>query len=101
MSVERTRLKSPLEIEHRPVTPPPTADTPLDGASEARALAKRYMVDAVKLLAGVAFSPDSEAALHTRVVACKQLIDVAGLSPPPPSAPSVIDSGGGNGAGAA
>jgi hypothetical protein len=45
------------------------------------------MVDAVKLLAGVAFSPDSEAALHTRVVAAKQLIDVAGVSPPPPAAP--------------
>jgi hypothetical protein len=57
------------------------------------------MVDAVKLLAGVAFSPDSEAALHTRVVAAKQLIDVAGVSPPPPAAPSLIDSG--NGAGAA
>jgi hypothetical protein len=50
--------------------------------AEARSLAKRYMSDAVRLLAGIAFAPDSEAPLHTRLMAAKQLIEVAGIAPP-------------------
>ena len=80
--------KQPLETDLRPTTPSPSADSPSDGMTEARSLAKRYMTDAVRLLAGVAFAPDSEAALHTRVLAAKQLIEVAGIAPPTPVAPS-------------
>jgi len=35
---------------------------------KARELARRYMPDAVSLLASVAFAPDSEAALHTKML---------------------------------
>jgi hypothetical protein len=67
-----------LETDLRPTTPSPSSDSPSDGMTEARSLAKRYMSDAVRLLAGIAFAPDSEAPLHTRMLACKQLIEVAG-----------------------
>jgi hypothetical protein len=70
-----------LEMDLTPTTPPPSATTPT------RALAKRYMSDAVRLLAGIAFAPDSEAGLHTKMLACKQLIEVAGITPPTPVAP--------------
>jgi hypothetical protein len=84
------------EADLTPVTPTPSFESPSDGMTEARSLAKRYMTDAVRLLAGVAFSPDSQAALHTRVLAAKQLIEVAGIVPPVPAAPSY--EGPGNGA---
>lgn len=77
-----------LETDLRPTTPSPSSDSPSDGMTEARSLAKRYMSDAVRLLAGIAFAPDSEAPLHTRMLACKQLIEVAGIAPPTPVAPS-------------
>jgi hypothetical protein len=76
-----------LETDLTPSTPPPSAQTPTVGVEEARALAKRYMTDAVRLLAGIAFAPDSEAGLHTKMLACKQLIEVAGIAPPTPVAP--------------
>jgi hypothetical protein len=63
--------------------------------TEARSLAKRYMSDAVRLLAGIAFAPDSEAPLHTRMLAAKQLIEVAGVVPPTPVAPSHEGTGDG------
>jgi hypothetical protein len=34
-------------------------------------LARRYLPDAVDLLAGIAFAPDSEAALHTKMPAAR------------------------------
>jgi hypothetical protein len=37
-----------------------------------RAMARRYLPDAVRLLAGIAFAPDSEAALHTKMLAAKR-----------------------------
>jgi hypothetical protein len=91
--------KQPRETDLRVTAPSPSADSPSDGTTEARTLAKRYMVDAVQLLAGVAFSPDSEAALHTRVLAAKQIVEIAGVVPPTPVAPSY--EGAGNGAGSA
>jgi hypothetical protein len=80
--------KQLLETDLRPATPTPSSDSPSDGMAEARSLAKRYMSDAVRLLAGIAFAPDSEAALHTRLMAAKQLIEVAGIVQPTPVAPS-------------
>jgi hypothetical protein len=87
--------KQLLETDLRPTTPTPSADSPLDGMAEGRALAKRYLSDAVRLLAGIAFAPDSEAALHTRMLAAKQLIEVAGIAPPTPVAPSHEGTGNG------
>ena len=86
-----------LETALRPTTPTPSADSPSDGMMEARLLAKRYMSDAVRLLAGIAFAPDSEAPLHTRMLAAKQLIEVAGVVPPTPVAPSYEGSSNGGG----
>ena len=87
--------KQLLETDLRPTTPTPSADSPSDGMMEARSLAKRYMSDAVRLLAGIAFAPDSEAPLHTRLLAAKQLIEVAGIAAPTPTAPSHDGSGDG------
>jgi hypothetical protein len=54
----------------------------------AREEARRYLPDAVRLLAGIAFAPDSEAALHTRMLCAKQLVEIAGVIPQAtPSAP--------------
>jgi hypothetical protein len=61
----------------------------------ARALARRYLPDLVRLLAGIALASDSEAALHTRMLCAKELGTIAGVipqatpvtpTPPPPDA---------------
>jgi hypothetical protein len=49
-----------------------------------RAMARRYLPDAIRLLAGVAFGPDSEAALYTRVLCAKEIVAIAGAIPPRP-----------------
>jgi hypothetical protein len=62
----------------------------------ARALARRYLLDAVDLLAGIALAPDSEAALHTRMMCAKELVAIAGVIPqatPVPPAPRDADGG--------
>ena len=77
-----------------PTTPTPSADNPSDGMTETRALARRYLPDAVRFLAGLAFAKDSEAALHTRFLAAKQIVEIAGVIPPAtPVAPSSEGSG--------
>jgi len=58
--------KPSARIERIP-PPPSTAHAP-DDMEKARELARRYMPDAVSLLASVAFAPDSEAALHTKML---------------------------------
>ena len=45
----------------------------------ARALARRYLPDAARLLAGIAFAPDSEAALHTTMLCAKEIVAIAGV----------------------
>jgi hypothetical protein len=57
----------------------------------ARDMARRYLPDAVHFLAGLALAPDSEAPLHTRMMAAKEIISVAGVIPqaaPEPPAPA-------------
>jgi hypothetical protein len=68
--------------------PTPPAASASDGIAQTRELARRYLPDAVRLLAGIAFGSDSEAALHTKMLAAKQIIDVAAVVPPTPAAPS-------------
>jgi hypothetical protein len=83
-----------------PTTPTPSAESPSDGMTEARSLARRYLPDDVRLLAAIAFGKDTEAGLHTRLLAAKSIIDVAGVIPQAtPTAPSY--EGGGNGGGQA
>jgi hypothetical protein len=74
--------------DRKPTAPTPTADTPLDGTTQGRALAKQYLPDTVRLLAAIALGRDSEAPMHTRMLAAKAIIDVAGVTPPTPTAPS-------------
>jgi hypothetical protein len=52
-----------------------------------RALARRYLPDAVRLFAGIAFAPDSEAALHTRMLCAKEIVAIAGVIPQATPAP--------------
>jgi hypothetical protein len=47
----------------------------------AREQSRRFLPDIVRLLAGIALSPNSEAALHTRMLAAKALMDLAGAIP--------------------
>jgi hypothetical protein len=54
----------------------------------AREMARRYLPDAVSFLAGLAFAPDSEAPLHTKMLATKELVSIAGVPQPTPAAPA-------------
>lgn len=81
-----------------PAAPLPSATSAPDGMERARAMARRYLPDAVHLLAGIALSPDSEAALHTRMLAAKEIRDLAGGIPqtaPPAPQPQDEDGDGG------
>ena len=89
--------------EYVPPPPSPSASRSGDGMETAREEARKYLPNVVKLLASIALSPHSEAALHTRMLAAKQLLDVAGAIPqatpslPMPYEPmhdSVVDGGG-------
>ena len=84
-------MAKPLEpAEQSPSAPKPTAATSFDGIEEGRSLGRQYLPDLVKLLAGIALAPESEASLHTRFLAANALIGVAGVLPQPmPLAPSV------------
>ena len=73
--------------DHVPAAPPPSAASPADGMKDTRAMARRYLPDAIRLLAGVAFGPDSEAALYTRVLCAKEIVAIAGVIPQATPAP--------------
>jgi hypothetical protein len=58
-----------------------------------RALARRYLLNSVRLYASIAYAPDSEAALHTRMLCAKQIDTIAGVIPQPvPAAPQPYDA---------
>jgi hypothetical protein len=64
-----------------PAAPTPAAKSALEGMDSTRVLARRYLPDAVRLLAGIALAPDSEAALHTKMLAAKEIVAIAGAIP--------------------
>jgi hypothetical protein len=70
-----------------PRTPSPSAMTASEGIETTRALARRYLPDAVQLLAGIAFGRDTEAALHTRMLCAKEIVAMAGVIPQPTPTP--------------
>ena len=70
-----------------PAAPLPSAASALEGMENTRALARRYLPDAVRLLAGIAFAPDSEAVLHTRMLCAKEIVAIAGVIPQATPAP--------------
>jgi hypothetical protein len=59
-----------------------------------RALARRYLPDAVRLLAAIAFAPDSEAALHTKMLCAKEIVAMAGVIPQATPAPPPYEGAG-------
>jgi len=80
--------------DHVPAAPPPSAASPADGMKDTRAMARRYLPDAVRLLARVAFAPDSEAALYTRVLCAKEIVAIAGAIPQAAPAPPLHEGAG-------
>jgi hypothetical protein len=96
--VEIYMAKSPFERSNHPQrvpsAPAPSSTSASEGMERARALARRYLPDAARLLAGNAFAPDSEAALHTRMLCAKEIVAIAGVIPQAtPAAPPYEGAG--------
>ena len=88
----------PARAHRVPSAPPPASASAPEGMERARALARSYLPELVRLHAGIALSPDSEAALHTRMLAAKEIRELAGGIPqmaPPARQPHYEDGGGG------
>ena len=80
--------------ESVPAAPAPSAASAADGMERTRALARRYLPDVVRLLAGIAFAPDSEAALHTKMLCAKEIVAIAGVIPQATPAPPPYEGAG-------
>jgi hypothetical protein len=101
--LEIDMAKSPFDRgshpQRLPEAPSPSATSAPEGMERARALARCYLPQLVRLHAGIALAPDSEAALHTRMLAAKEIRELAGgipqTAPPPP--PRDEDGDGGDG----
>jgi hypothetical protein len=78
-----------------PSAPPPSAASAPEGVEKARVLARRFLPDAVNLLAAIALG-GGESAAHTKLLACKQLVEIAGLVPPAIPAPPQPQAEGGD-----
>jgi hypothetical protein len=85
-----TRKPRPSDVEGVPAAPPPSAQSPVQGIEDARSRARRFLPDCIDLPASIALSKDSEAALHTKMLACKELVTIAtgALPQPTPAAPA-------------
>ena len=64
-----------------PAAPAPSSTSAPDGMELARELARRYLPDTVRLLAGIALALDTEAGLHTRMMCARTLVEIAGVIP--------------------
>jgi hypothetical protein len=90
--------KKPSALERVPSAPPPSARTAAEGLEIARNEMRRYLPDFARLLVSISLAPESSAALHTRYLAAKDAIALAGAFPTPiPSLPVPSDQRSGNG----
>ncbi len=79
-------------VSNVPPAPEPLSASPRDGLSSGREDARCYLVNIVRLLAGIALSPESEAAPHTKMMAAKELVTIANLAPQAtPAPPQLLD----------
>ena len=77
-----TLSKHPSHPQQRvPVASKPSAASASEGMNQSQTKARRYMADGVDLWAAVAFAPDSEASLWTRVQCARLIAEVAGAIP--------------------
>jgi hypothetical protein len=77
-----------------PSAPAPIAGSARGGLEQARSEARKYLPNAVRLLAGIAFAETSEASLHTRALCTRQIVEIAGVIPQAsPVAPAPLDDG--------
>jgi hypothetical protein len=83
--------------EKLPRIPAPSSTEPQEVVEDGRTLARRYLVDTVRLLAAVALAKDSEAPLHTRLVAGKEIVAIAGIPQSTPSLPPLPSLDGSDG----
>jgi hypothetical protein len=96
--IDMTKSESERPSSRVPDAPKPSAETPKDGMKVGRELARRYLPNAVRSYAAIAFAPDSEAALHTKVLAINGLVTLAGGIPQAiPAPPPPHDEGDGGG----
>ena len=89
----------PTRPQRVPMAPAPASASASECLERARALARRYLPDLVLLHAGIALAPDSEAALHTRMLCAKEIRELTGGIPqmaPPAPQPRDEDGGGGD-----
>jgi hypothetical protein len=87
--------RKPFDNPQRlPEAPSPSTTSSPDGMGRARALARCYLPDTVRLLAGIAFAPNSEAALHTRMLCAKEIVAIAGVIPQATPAPLPYEGAG-------
>ena len=71
-----------------PKPPPPSAAFPQDGMERAKAIEQRYLPDLALMNAGIALGDHADASLHTRMMAGKELREIAmGVPPTVPLAP--------------
>jgi hypothetical protein len=84
MAKHRFERPNPQRI---PLPPAPSSISAPDGMERAREEARRYLLDTVRLFAGIALAPDSEAALHTRMLCAKEIVAIAGVIPQATPAP--------------
>ena len=83
----RTPFERSNHPQRLPAAPAPSSTSASEGMERARALARRYLPEAARLLAGIAFASDSEAALHTRMLCAKEIVAIASVIPQATPAP--------------
>lgn len=88
-----TRTKPGLHRVELPRAPTPSALSARDGLAAARERARCFLPDLVDLMAAIALAPDAEASLHTRLLAGREVRELAfGLPPAVPEAPQPDDA---------